>query len=186
MEWETLVRAFDLYGGVYSKAYRAAPPTEASIREINKVFGIVLPPAFIRFARECPIYGTWFASIGEDFESFMNIVELNRVFHQPEGDEPGDPLPPWLIMINHGHDGDCDCLDSRTYNEPTGEYLIQHWRDRKGPGKLKWETFHECLEFHVRNWARRRNGETRQKLDALLDREGLEDRDAPTSKAPFS
>jgi hypothetical protein len=170
MEWENLVRAFSLCNGPYSRAYKAQPPTETSIGKINRSLGIVLPQAFIRFSRECPIYGTWFASIGEDFESFMHIVELNRVFHQPEGDEPGDPLPPWLVMINHGHDGDCDCYDTRTRNELTGDYLIQYWKDRKGPSRRSWQTLHEYLEFHVRNWAKEVRGAARQEVDDLVDR----------------
>jgi len=126
MEWEKLVGAFKLLNAPYSKAYRAQPPTEASIARINHSLGIILPPALIRFARECPIYGTWFAIVGEDFESFMHIIELNRVFHETEGDESGDPLacdplacdplPSWLVMINHRHDGDCDCYDTRSRN----------------------------------------------------------------------
>lgn len=146
MEWEKLVGAFRLLSAPYSKAYGAQPPTEVSIERINRSLGIVLPPVFIKFARECPIYGTWFASIGEDFESFMHLLELNRVFHEAEGDEPGDPRPPWLVMINHGHDGDCDCLDSRTYKERTGDYLIQHWRDRRGR-----ENEHGRLSLNISN-----------------------------------
>ncbi len=172
MEWEKLVGAFKLLNAPYSKAYKAQPPTEASIESINRALGIVLPPAFIRFARECPIYGTWFASIGEDFESFMHILELNRLFHEAEGDEsndplPCDPLPSWLVMINHGHDGDCDCYDTRIRNEQTGDYRIQYWRDRKGPRNRTWNTFHEYLEFHVQHWARDARW-TRKDLDEFL------------------
>jgi hypothetical protein len=67
----------------------------------------------------------WFASIGEDFENPMHILNLNRIFHT----EPGDgymPLPEPLVLINHGHDGDCDCIDTRVQNAE-GEYSIIYW-----------------------------------------------------------
>jgi hypothetical protein len=52
-------------------------------RRIDQVLKVTLPPAFARFAEECPIYGTWFVSIGADYESWMHILKLNEGFREP-------------------------------------------------------------------------------------------------------
>jgi hypothetical protein len=59
----------------------------------------------------CPTYCGWLVSIGDDFENGRHILKLNELHHSPDY----CLLPPELIMINHGYDGDFDCYDlSRT------------------------------------------------------------------------
>jgi hypothetical protein len=105
--------------------FSALPPTVESVRRINHELGVRLPESFLDFARRCDCYGVWFASIGEDFESPTHILNLNRIFHTDYGDGYM-PLPEPLVLINHGYDGDCDCIDSSVQNAE-GEYSIIYW-----------------------------------------------------------
>ena len=57
MEWAKLIEIFSLCNQPYDGAYRASPPTADSIRRIDQVLKVTLPPAFARFAEEGPIYG---------------------------------------------------------------------------------------------------------------------------------
>jgi hypothetical protein len=57
----------------YAKAYVAAPATAESIERINRALNISLPGTLVRFAEDCPSYGTWFASIGADYDSYLHI-----------------------------------------------------------------------------------------------------------------
>jgi hypothetical protein len=95
MEWAKLMEIFSLCNQPYDGAYRASPPTADSIRRIDQVLKVTLPPAFARFAEECPIYGTWFASMGADYVSWMHILKLNEGFREP--DHEGKPLPPDFV-----------------------------------------------------------------------------------------
>lgn len=119
--------------------FSATPPTIESIRRINDQLGIRLPESFVDFARRCDCYGVWFASIGEDFESSMHILNLNRIFHSDYGDGY-TPLPETLVLINHGHDGDCDCIDIRVQNAD-GEYPIVYWDCDAGASCVPVELF---------------------------------------------
>jgi hypothetical protein len=113
----------------YDGANRASPPTADSIRRIDQVLKVTLPPAFARFAEEGPICGTWFASIGADYESRMHILKLNEGFREPN--DEGKPLPPDLILFSHGHDGDCHGLD-HGLDERSKQYSIRYWNQYKG------------------------------------------------------
>ena len=131
----------------YQAMYPCRPPTESSIGRIEQALGIILPATFIEFSRLVPNYGSWFGSIGDDFDSWMHIVELNKTFH--EADEDSIALPDEFIMINHGHDGHCDCFD-RTKRSTTNEYPIYYLNveSPKEP-KLMATTFHDYLEHHA-------------------------------------
>jgi hypothetical protein len=167
MEWSKLVRVFSLCNKPYQKIYVAAPPSEASIAHINKSFGIELPAAFIQFAHECPTYGTWFSSIGEDYDNYLHIFQINKVFREPDPERKGE-LPPWLVIINHGHDYDCDCLDTRAFNAETREYPIQYWHPRLRETRDPHTTFQEYLSWHVEKWAKGVPPIIRKEIDEVL------------------
>lgn len=167
MEWAKLIEIFSICNQPYARAYKASPPTEDSIRRINQVLEVTLPPALIRFAEECPTYGTWFASIGADYESYMHILKLNEAFREP--DDESKPLPPGLILINHGHDGACDCLDTKAFNEQSKEYPIRYWNQSKGlASSTAYATFHEYIEHHVENWMKHAPTDVRRQIDNIL------------------
>ncbi|MBG87583.1 MAG: hypothetical protein CMO80_11880 [Verrucomicrobiales bacterium] len=58
---------------------------------------------------------------GDTNDHDIHIIRMNCIFHGL--DEA--PLPERYILINHGHDGDCDCwdLEERT---PSGEHPVVH------------------------------------------------------------
>src|SRR6476646_7660994 len=85
----------------------ASPPTESILRKIQDRLGFSIPADFVEFARLCPAYDSWLASIGEDFENSRHILKLNASWHSPDY----ALLPPELILINHGYDGDLECYD---------------------------------------------------------------------------
>src|SRR4051812_9406500 len=73
-------------------------------RMIGANAGIALPPLFIEVAAACPAYGGWFNSIGDDYENNYHILSMNAALH-------AGGLPPRYVLLNHGHDGDCDAWD---------------------------------------------------------------------------
>jgi len=103
--FELLPAAFGPWGN--SSWYPSRPPTEASIGRIERELGVRLPALLVDVARACPSYGGWFGSIGDDFDSHNHILSINRTFRE-EG------LPPRYVVLNHGHDGDCDAWDTQT------------------------------------------------------------------------
>jgi hypothetical protein len=143
-----LVQLFDLGSAGYRhRCSRPAPgPTGQSIARINRELGIELPQSFVDFSRQCDCYGSYFSSIGEDYESDSHILTRNHVFHTDA--EGYTPLPGHLILINNGHDGDCECFDTRTRGS-AGEYPIVYWDGTAGPGFVPSEplpTFPHFLE----------------------------------------
>ena len=156
-----------------SGTYRAAPPTPASVRRISDELRVALPPLFVAVATACPAYGGWFASIGDDFQSHMHILALNRVFH-------GEGLPARYIMFNHGHDGDCDCWDMESPPDPSGEPAIVYCsvgddgRSSRPPQPLPG-SFRDYLEAFCRSHVSsiRRTG-VRRRIKRLLAEHGDE------------
>jgi hypothetical protein len=126
---QQLIDLYTLGATPWRGCFSAFPPTVESVLRINHELDISLPESFLDFANRCDCYGVWFASIGEDFENPLHILNLNRLFHRDEGDGY-TPLPETLVLINHGNDGDCDCIDTRVQNAE-GEYSIIYW-DCKG------------------------------------------------------
>lgn len=102
----------------------AEPPTDKSIKHIQKELGLTLPKSLIEFAKHSELYGNWLASLGPDFESGTHILELNRYWHSSEAEEQ---LPDNLIVINVGYDEDLNCLDTDIYNDDSGEFYITYW-----------------------------------------------------------
>ncbi|MDB6067869.1 MAG: hypothetical protein JWR26_4077 [Pedosphaera sp.] len=144
---QQLIQLFDLANpGYRQRRRRPAPtPTAQSIAHINRDLGIELPQSFVDFSRQCDCYDAYFNSIGEDYESDSHILTRNRVFH---GDAEGysAPLPPYLILLTSGHDGDCDCFDTRTRN-PAGEYPIVYWDATAGPGFVPTRPFPTFTDY---------------------------------------
>lgn len=99
----------------YSKGlYPSEPPTSDSLKRIEQQLGLIVPPVYVDLARIAPNYGVWFGSIGPDFDSHNHILQLNAAFHQE--DEGYTALPSHFVLINHGHDGDCDCWNLEEKN----------------------------------------------------------------------
>jgi hypothetical protein len=122
---QQLIDLYTLGATPWRGCFSALPPTVESVCRINHELGIRLPESLLDFAHQCDCYGVWFASIGEDFESPMHILNLNRIFHT-EHEDGYTPLPETLVLINHGHDADCDCIDTSIQNVE-GEYSIIYW-----------------------------------------------------------
>ncbi len=120
---ELLTIATEPWG--YSGWYHVAPPTKSSVAKIQDALGILIPEDYIRIATACPCYGGWLAGIGDDYEHRCHILTSNHILHNPS-DEPDNfahPLPAHMVMLNHGHDGDCDCWDVREATA-SGEHPI--------------------------------------------------------------
>lgn len=133
----------------------ATPPTQKSLDHIHDVLGILIPNTYQQIAAQCPNYGAYLNGIGEDFSHHIHIIELNRIFHDPDQIEP--PLPKHFVMLNHGHDGDCDCWDLREITAD-GEHPIVHVSLESAFGdepsivrvtSLRHECFLDYLEFMV-------------------------------------
>ena len=107
---------------------------------------------FVEIARASPRYGGWFGSIGEDFESPNHLLSINRCFRE-EG------LPARYVLLNHGHDGDCDAWDTAA-GPVDGELPIVYfvydrdWRELGGI-RASARTFAEYIDSFVRAHAPR-------------------------------
>jgi hypothetical protein len=126
--FDTLTELFEIATRPWSYTpwSHATPPTPVSIERIYTEMGVRIPDDFVRLAVACPSYGSWLASIGDDFDSVGHITQFNQVFHDSRrlhDGEDGPALPRHLIMLNHGHDGDCDCWDTRVVTA-SGEHPI--------------------------------------------------------------
>lgn len=118
---DLLPAAFEPWGSW--SMFPSRPPTTESVKRIESAFRITIPPLFIEVATACPAYGGWFNSIGDDYESHAHILTLNAALH-------AEGLPSRYVLINHGHDGDCDAWDlaaSPTGGEPPIVYF--HYDD---------------------------------------------------------
>jgi len=145
---EQLIALHGLFAGDLPNPL-ATVPTEASILHIQSTIGIILPQTFIEFARRCPSYcSVLFASIGEDYNDECHILNINRDFHS---NKP-PCVPPWMVVFNHGRDGDCEGFDAR--QRCGDEYSIVYWEASQGLAfdNSSWRVdkcFHDYLEFTV-------------------------------------
>lgn len=144
-----LAEMFNYGAQMYGRLYHAKPPTCESVAKIQSSLGITLPEIFIEFAKRCPRYGVWFASIGNDYDNHIHILKLNEIYHGTTSDS----LPAHLIMFNHGHDGDCDCFDISAKVADVNEYPLVYCsipedEDPSPPTSVISieKTFHEYLE----------------------------------------
>lgn len=85
--------------------FPSRPPTSESIDRIESALRIKLPRLFVEVAAACSSYGGWFNSIGDDYENHSHILRTNVAFRE-EG------LAARYVLLNHGHDGDCDAWDT--------------------------------------------------------------------------
>jgi hypothetical protein len=147
--------------------YHVKPPTAHSIARIEEELGLTIPPDLIKIASRCPAYGGWLAGIGDDYDHTCHILSLNRAFH--EGDEL-PPLPAHFVLLNHGHDGDCDCWDVRTTGA-NGEHPIVYIALESGrvePAGKVFATFREYLEQFARDHAPRAHDPTKRRRATKL------------------
>jgi hypothetical protein len=121
LAFDELVRGFDRVMQPW-RALACAAPTPASLARIERELGIELPGSLVELARRSACFGAWFASLGDDEG---DIVRLNRIWHREV--EPHERMPAHLILINHGHDDDCDCFDLSRPRTAAGEYAIRYW-----------------------------------------------------------
>ena len=144
---------------------------------IERELGVRIPADFVKLATACPSYGTWFASIGNDFDRPSHIIMVNALFHdarQLHDGNDGPALPAYLVMLNHGHDGDCDCWDTRVL-AAAGERPIVYVR-LDAPERLhaRFATFRSYIEHlavrHARSVADKAQ---RRRAKRLIDELGL-------------
>jgi hypothetical protein len=100
---DLLPATFEPWGS--SGLFPSRPPTSESVGQIECSLRIEIPRLFIEVALSCPSYGGWFNSIGDDYKSHAHILSINAAFR-----EAG--LAARYILLNHGHDGDCDAWDT--------------------------------------------------------------------------
>jgi hypothetical protein len=148
---DLLPASFEPWGS--SSWYPSQPPTEASVRRIAAELGTEVPALFIEIARACPSYGGWFGSIGDDFARHNHLMSINRAFRE-EG------LAPRYVLLNHGHDGDCDAWDTEAERSAEGEMPIVYFNydcDRRQLRGLRpsAKTFAEYIDAFVRAHASR-------------------------------
>jgi hypothetical protein len=103
--------------------YPSKPATEESIARIESTLKFTIPRDFVEFSRMVHNYGVWFGSIGDDYASDNHLLRLNEEFHQVDGATIA--LPEHWVLINHGHDGDCECFDVSAIGT-TSEYPIYY------------------------------------------------------------
>lgn len=127
-------------------------PTSGSIEHINSHFGIVLPRSFLEFVRCWRSSSSWFASIGNDYQSLDHIIQTNS-YWRTRG------LPDNLVIFNRGFDDDLDCFDITTLDESTGEYRIAYWTPGQQPRELARD-FLQYMNIHITGWEPHRGRHT--------------------------
>lgn len=149
VHFELLPAAFEPYGS--SGWFPSRPPAPESIRRIEDSLSVRLPSLLVEIALACPSYGGWFGSIGDDIESHNHMLTINREFH-----EAG--LPSRYVLLNHGHDGDCDGWDLQGAAGPDGQRPIIYFQydldtyfgDQRITPKVTDATFAGYLDRYVR------------------------------------
>jgi hypothetical protein len=147
---EALAKLFDLLSG---PVFDSEKPTKTSIEKINEHFGIELPADFIRFAEISNNFGAWYSSLGEDYLNPFHIIRINRIYRRMRRKKHGDKWRPAkpneYIVINHGHDDDCDCIDAGDWNEKESEYRIIYWCPGIEKIEYRYDSFSHYLNNHV-------------------------------------
>ena len=152
--------------GGYSSWYPSAAATAKSVARIEAELKIALPQDFIELSQKCAPYGGWFSSIGEDFESPNHILRANESFR--EEDDDYQPLPLHLVMLNHGHDGDCDCWDTSREPNADGGFPIIYFDATTGEvrnSNYDFPSFASYLEYLCRAHSRRAEPKLHQSND---------------------
>lgn len=134
------------------------PPTKQSIRRINEALSIQLPDSLVWFAANTSACQHWLVSLGDDVESGHHILRLAARTRKLRRRVPGGPgrwefvKPAAFIPLNHGYDGDYDCLDAGAFDLSTGEYAIQYWTPPRDLGE-RYNSFPQYMENCIRSWA---------------------------------
>jgi len=151
-----------------SSWYHAGPPTRPSLERIKGELGVSIPEDFVRLAKACPSYGGWLAGIGRDYKRFVHILNLNKAFHTVDD---GPSLPRHLVLLNHGHDGDCDCWDTRQVTK-SGEPCIVYVNlesPKPVPSQSRFDSFRDYIEhFVLRHAPRAPHIEQRRRVELLI------------------
>lgn len=128
--FKLLPASFEPWGS--SSWYPSKPPTAKSLARIRAELGVDLPELFVAVAHACASYGGWFCSIGDNFEHHGHIIRLNEAFY-------AEGVPRRYVLLNHGHDGDCDAWDKEgeIVNNEFPIVYFKCWDERKGITHLR-------------------------------------------------
>ena len=148
---EQLVAEFDDLN-MAAVGYPAKRPSEWSVRKINAHFGIELPHELVLFAKLSKSFGSWFASLGDDYDSPSHIIRINSYWRRRRKTRA---IPRNLLIINRGFDDDLDCIDLESFDGSTGAFSIRYWF----PGCVAEEStvypsFNDYMQTHVEAWKR--------------------------------
>ncbi len=148
---ELLPAAFEPWGSMES--FSALPPTRGSVQRIESELGLAIPKLLIEIAQACGTYGGWFGSLGEDVASQSHIITINRTFR-------AHGVPPRYVLLNHGHDGDCDAWDTFATRPPGNELPIVYFRFSSESKEIRClrtvaSTFAQYIDGFVRSTAPR-------------------------------
>jgi hypothetical protein len=152
--------------------FQAVQPSAQSIERIQRELGITIPADYLRIASSCPSYVGWLASIGEDYDHHCHILSLNAAFHSPDAPPA---LAQHFVLLNHGHDGDCDCWDIRgpTVSGERPIVYVDLESDAPEPSGRRFETFRAYIEDFVRYSApRAATASRRRRAKRLLEESG--------------
>src|SRR3954469_5593881 len=136
---------------LYQRKCQHPRPTEFSIRRISEHFQISLPQSLLEFVRSWRASGTWFASLGDDYDSPLHIIRINSYYRRRRMTRR---LPRNLVIFNQCHDEDCDCFNLEAYDPATGEYEIRYWY----PGfdeVVSYPSFLHYMDFQISGWQKR-------------------------------
>ena len=135
-------------------AFAVEPPTDSSIRKINTHFAIELPHELILFAKLSKSFGSWFASLGEDYDSPKHIIRINSYWRRRRKTRA---IPRNLLIINRGFDDDLDCIELDSLNVSTGACSIRYWFPGCAPeDSTVYPTFVEYVQTNVGFWKKSR------------------------------
>jgi hypothetical protein len=145
MPFDTLLELFRI--ATERGFQQVAPPTPRSVERIQRELGMTIPGDYVRIATACPNYGELLAGIGEDYDHGIHILRLNAEFHA-EGDSPA--LPRHLVLLDHGHDGDCDCWDTRERTLSGEHPVVYVGLDGVRPSRVvRFDSFRDYVENFV-------------------------------------
>ena len=118
--------------------------TEESIEKIERELEFKIPSQLIKISTIAKYYTVWFGSIGENYSSRDHILNLNREFTSEI--IKARPLPDDLVLINHGYDGDCDCISRNDSGANSVEYFSSDF-DYGGQRKVLAASFEDYLRY---------------------------------------
>jgi len=153
---DKMVRLFDALAGGWGADFER--PTTKSIKHINQHFGIELPASLVEFAYRSEHFSTWFGGLGEDYANPMHIIRVTSHYRNKRRRKHGDKwrraMPRQYIVINHGHDDDCDCIDTADWNAETSEFRLGYWCPGMDTLEFRQDSFLHYINRYVLDWAR--------------------------------